>query len=153
MDNNRKEQALSEGTWVEAKHGDIKEGDVVRVTFREGPKTTITEGKVTKVLTREWNGQNVWSVENYENFYPNEFEPDDDGEFSTLERFIPPFNWPTKLGAVVSGKDDGKLVHAVLVREGNQSVWWTAELGISTVYDLSYWTELTVVSEGVTVEA
>lgn len=147
---------MSEGKWVEAKHEDIREGDVVRVTTKEGPKTTVVEGKVTKVAPR-WNGEYLWSIENFENFYPNEFEPDDDGEFSTLERFVPAFEWPTKLGAIVQGRDGDDTVYAVLVEvaetEDNIPLFWTKEWGSVNMYDIEGLEDLTVVSEGVTVEA
>lgn len=147
---------MSEGTWVQAKHEDIREGDVVRVTHKEGPKTTIIEGKVTAYNPDGYGRGNAsWSIEDFENFYAYEFEVDKDSDEAppTLERFVPPFEWPTKLGAIVTGSDAGDLVTAVLVRNLTQTLWWTADWGVVTEHDLRDLKDLTVVSEGATVEA
>lgn len=149
---------MSEGKWVEAKHEDIRKGDAVRVTRKDGPQTITTEGKVTHY---EEGGnasrKTSWTIENFEYFYDYEFVPNSDGEFSTLERFVPAFEWPTKLGAVVTGKDEEGEYTAVLVyvpvNTPGKPVWWTAEWGVTGAEDLSGLEDLTVVSEGVTVES
>lgn len=146
---------MSEGIWVKAKHGDIREDDVVRVTSKDGPQTTITEGRVTKCHTSgAVLGELVWTIEDFENFYEHEFRPDEGGDFATLERFVPAFEWPTKLGAVVTGKDEDGEYTAVLVyvRSAEDHVWWTTEWGVVSVDEISGLEDLTVVSEGVTVE-
>lgn len=150
---------MSEGTWVKAKHGDIRNGDVVRVTTKNGPQTIITEGTVTRHQKSSLNVSDlVWTVEDYENFYEHEFEPDEDGEFSTLERFVPAFVWPTKLGAVVTGKDEDGSYTIVLVQlsydnKPEYHLWWSSDWGTVTASDLSGLEDLTVISEGVTVES
>lgn len=148
---------MSEGKWVEAKHEDIREGDVVRVTRKITPQTTITEGKVT--LYKEHGaglGTALWNIEDFENFYDYEFVPDSEGYVSTLERFVPPFKWPTKLGAVVTGKDEDGTYKIVLVEElpddPEGALWWTSEWGTVNRYDMEGLDDLTVVSEGVTVK-
>lgn len=149
---------MSEGIWVEAKHKDIREDDVVRVTHKDGPQTTITEGKVTKCHTSgAVLGELVWTIEDYENFYEHEFRPDEDGDFATLERFVPAFVWPTKLGAVVTGKDEDGEYTIVLVKlahdlKPDYHFWWSDEWGTVTASDLTGLEDLTMVSEGVTVE-
>jgi len=146
---------MDEGKWVAVKHGEVQKGDRVRVTTKEGPQTITTEGTVTLVSENRFDGR-AWSIEDFENFYAHEFEPDDDGKFATLERFVPPFTWPTKLGAVVKGRDmEGSYV-AVLVKlahdlNADYHLWWSAEWGTVTAADLSGLEDLTVVSEGVTV--
>lgn len=99
---------MSKGEWVPAKHEDIRKGDVVRVTTKDGPQTIIVEGKVTSYDPNgRSQGEPSWCVENFESYYSDEFEPVRDS-VSTLEKFVPEFEWPTKLGAVVMGKWDGR---------------------------------------------
>ena len=149
---------MSEGKWVAAKFEDVEKGDTVRVVRKEGPQTVITEGKVTeKSPPTQWRGV-TWMVENYETFYDNEFVPDEDGFVSSLEKLVPPFEWPTKLGAVVTGTDDAGKYSLVLVKlsrngSAENHQWWSYEWGIVTPRDVSGLENLTVVSEGVTVEA
>ena len=153
----KKGKDMTEGKWVKAKHGEIEEGNVVRVTTKEGPQTVITEGNVTNAIVNR-DGSKVWTIENFENFYDHEFVPDADGDFATLERFVPPFTWPTKLGAVVTGKDEDGSYTIVLVKLAHDNnpdyhFWWSDEWGTVTAADLSGLEDLTVVSEGVTVKA
>lgn len=149
---------MSEGTWVKAQHKDIREDDVVRVTEKNGPQTTITEGRITRYEENgEGPGKSMWTIENYENYFGDEFVPDADGDRATLERFVPPFEWPTKLGAVVTGKDEDGEYTAVLVyvpvNSAENNLWWTAEWGATEAGDISGLEDLTVISEGVTVKA
>lgn len=144
---------MSEGTWKDAKHEDIREGDVVRVTHKDGPQTTITEGKVTNYDPVGTAG-GVWCIENFDNFFADEFR---NGTDTTLERFEPAFVWPAKLGAVVTGSAHGKTVYMVLVEEVKSAadavpLWWTKERGIVNMFDVEGLEDLTVVSEGVTVK-
>jgi hypothetical protein len=147
---------MSEGKWVKVKHGEIEEGDVVRVISKDGPQTITTEGKVTSIIVHR-DGEKVWSIENFESFYSREFIPDEDGNFATLERIVPPFKWPTKLGAVVRGENEDEDVYAVLVEEAKSKddipVFYTKEWGVVNMYDIEGLEDLTVVFEGVTVEA
>jgi len=147
---------MTEAIWEPAKYEDIKAGDTVRVTRKDGPQTTITEGKVT-VLSRLSNGEAYWDVADYENFYAYEFAEKEEGEVSTLERLKPAFSWPTKLGAVITADNDGEAVTAVLVEldtdDPEWALWWTTQWGSVNKADLEGLTDLTVVSEGVTVGA
>lgn len=150
---------MTEGKWVPANHEDIREGDVVRVTVKNGPQTTITEGRVTRYAQHgEGLNQPMWSIEDFENFYSHEFVPDVDGDCSALERFVAPFQWPTKLGAVVKGTDEDGSYTIVLVKLAQDNnpeyhYWWSVEWGVVTASDLFGLDDLTVVSEGVTVGA
>lgn len=147
----------AEGKWVSVRHEDVREGDIVRVTLKEGPQTTTTEGKVTSYDPHGYRqNKSMWCIENFENYYGYEFEAEDDEDVvPTLERLVVPFTWPSKVGAVVKLKDADGEYTAVMVYKATSSaeddVWYTIEWGLTDVGELGNFEDLTILSEGVSV--
>lgn len=139
--------------WQETKFEDIKAGDFVKYVVTSANKKTIVKGEIGAFDSSDTS----WAIGSGEWAYSPQYSLEC-GEKAKYFRKVKPFAWPTKLGAVVTGKDEDGEYTIILVKlshdgKADYHLWYSDEWGTVTASDLTGLEDLTVVSEGVTVEA
>lgn len=141
--------------WEQISFRDVVLGDEVKLVHKDGHQKIITKGKVTKRATLgDW-----FEIDNEESFYPYEFDANEtEGSPTKLYRKTKPFQWPNKLGAVVSGEnEDGDTIPLVLVtvdddKDDPYHDWFHPLWGVVNKADVEHFKNLKVLSEGVDVD-
>lgn len=136
--------------WEKIKPEEVKVGDEVRIVDKRPGLRTVTESVVTE-LEAETGAFYIAEIETWN--FPDEF----DKGGTKLYRKVKPFDWPNKLGAVVSGKDEGETLYLVLVmvdedEDDPYPEWYHPNWGAVNKADLHHLKNLKVLSEGVDTE-